>query len=211
MIISISGKAQAGKDTVGNYLTLLFQGKKFVEGVGWMQQEQYKSPPRIKKFAGKLKDSIQFKFPSLFNTESWERGEDDYRNEYLESLKMTRRELLIAEAMSLRAINKDYWVVALMNEYKTEENRKVSDSLHYHLSDWIITDMRFKNEFQAVKEKGGICVRVEREGIPKIDSISETSLDEGVEFDFIINNNASQIELIEQVEQLYESIIKTKH
>lgn len=207
-IIGISGKAQAGKDTAGGHLNRIFQGKRFINEVGWMQQEPYSKPWTMNKFAGKLKDSIQFKFPNLFNTQKWEEGGDEYRNEYLLPLNMTRRELLIEEAMALRGICKDYWVAALMNEYtkQTLEWDEEGNSLKDGYPNWIITDLRFENEFKAIKSIGGICIRIERQDIPIIDSISETSLDVGFVFDYTIHNNESELELIEKLQITYESI-----
>ena len=78
---------------------------------------------------------------------------------------------------------------------------------------WIITDMRFPNEMDAVKSRGGITIRVNRpceecgmlEGhkmIPhkKQDSLhpSETALD-NAEFDYTIENNSSIEDLIHTV------------
>ncbi len=125
-IVSISGKAQSGKDTVGEILQNLFRGKKYFEGVGWVLQADsvllaglhHSKKWEIKKFAGKLKSSIEHKFPNAFNAEKWEKGGSGYRDILIYSLDMTRRELLINEAMALRGICKDYWVMALFDEYK---------------------------------------------------------------------------------------------
>jgi hypothetical protein len=62
----------------------------------------------------------------------------------------------------------------------------------------VITDMRFKNEFDHSKKNGFITVRIHREGYVNTDGrdnnhISETDLDEYFEqgkFDVIIQNNA---------------------
>ena len=75
---------------------------------------------------------------------------------------------------------------------------------------WIITDMRFKNELKAVKDRNGITIRVNRYteissgirvhgvGVPHI---SETELDNET-FDYIIDNNSDIEELIEKVKQI---------
>lgn len=59
------------------------------------------------------------------------------------------------------------------------------------LPNWIITDCRFPNEFRAIKDNGGIVIRIERDGIVPINAHpSETALD-SFEFDFEIENNGS--------------------
>ena len=85
---------------------------------------------------------------------------------------------------------------------------------------WIITDMRFPNEMEAVKERGGITIRVVR---PKIESLvdkmrpysdlvhygipmpeehpSETALDNH-EFDYEIINDGEIVDLIEKVKEI---------
>ena len=67
------------------------------------------------------------------------------------------------------------------------------------LPNWIISDLRFKNELQAIKDRGGITIRVNRLNstnqnghtyINKKDRThpSETALDDAT-FDYIIDNN----------------------
>lgn len=77
---------------------------------------------------------------------------------------------------------------------------------------WIITDTRFPNEAQAIKDRGGIIIRVNRTvvhpelGEGKVTYIhpSETALDNW-EFDYVIENNGTLEELIEKVRVIWES------
>lgn len=92
--------------------------------------------------------------------------------------------------------------------------------------DWIITDMRFPNELEAVKERDGITIRVNRSshvvvmgGDAKDYTVahnpvkrlhpSETALD-NAEFDYTINNDGTIGDLIVEVERILrsEKIIK---
>ena len=126
-------------------------------------------------------------------------------------------------------IHPNIWVNALMSEYKPlygyqTTNSKITigdisipipglDIDKRVFPNWIITDMRFPNELEAVKSRGGITIRVNRpceecgmiEGhklIPhkKQDSThpSETALD-NAEFDYIINNDSTIEDLIHTV------------
>lgn len=89
---------------------------------------------------------------------------------------------------------------------------------------WIITDMRFPNELKAVKDRDGISIRVNRptiyatpkdnsefnnQELNKFNHPSETALD-NAEFDYVIENKGSLIELIDKVKDilLTENIIQ---
>ena len=77
----------------------------------------------------------------------------------------------------------------------------------FELPNWIITDVRFPNEAQAIKDRGGIVIRVNRydeNGMPYKtlnNHPSETALD-NYKFDEVIENNGSIEELIEKVKKL---------
>ena len=73
-------------------------------------------------------------------------------------------------------------------------------------SNWIITDVRFPNEVEAIEDKGGTVIRIER--TPRsygtefeIEHSSETALDD-YDFDYVINNNGSISDLIDKVRQI---------
>lgn len=75
---------------------------------------------------------------------------------------------------------------------------------HYgcEASQWLLTDMRFPNEAAAVKQRGGIVVRVTR---PETDHLagtheSETALDDYANWDVVIENTGTMNDLLKQVE-----------
>ena len=79
---------------------------------------------------------------------------------------------------------------------------------NYHDNNWIITDVRFPNELEAIKKHNGITIRinrglVERTGkmIQGPEHISETALDDA-KFDYVIENNGTIEELIKQVKKI---------
>jgi hypothetical protein len=94
--------------------------------------------------------------------------------------KLTPRKLLqlLGTECGRQIIHPNIWVNALMSEYKltskvvkTRTRRLTAlQSLHANqeakanikFPNWIITDMRFLNEAQAIKDKGGITIRVNR-------------------------------------------------
>lgn len=68
-------------------------------------------------------------------------------------------------------------------------------------SKWIITDMRFPNEMEAVVEKGGITIRVTRPGTATGTHPSEIALDDA-EFNYEIINDGTLEDLTEKVRQI---------
>ena len=93
------------------------------------------------------------------------------------------------------------WVNALMSEYTPIAENWDSDgnTTVESYPNWIITDTRFPNEAQAIKDKGGKIIRINRKGVKPINNHpSEVGLDNW-DFDAIIYNNGSIDELIESV------------
>ena len=115
-------------------------------------------------------------------------------------------------------VHPNAWVNALMSEYKylgsknIENQEVITVNIRKDYPNWIITDMRFPNELEAVKSRGGITIRVNR----PYDSLnqdslfslqkqqetnnhpSETALD-NAEFDYTIENNSTIEDLIHTV------------
>jgi hypothetical protein len=127
--------------------------------------------------------------------------------------RMTYREFLQrlgTEAMR-DGLHTNAWVNALFADY-----RLWSDGSKDWYPNWIITDMRFPNEMDAVKERKGITIKVVRPctecggiGYHKMscskqyqeEHPSETSLKDA-EFDYEIVNDAGIPELVDKVKEL---------
>lgn len=101
---------------------------------------------------------------------------------------------------------------------KRENIYKEKESLNLKYPSWCITDVRFPNEAKAIKDRGGLLIRVNRlnstpqDGhifVPNKDRThpSETSLDNYEEFDYVIKNEGTIEELIEKVREI---LIKEK-
>lgn len=86
-------------------------------------------------------------------------------------------------------IHPNTWVNALFADYEEHSN-------------WVISDMRFENEFEAVKEKGGLCITVKRGEIPEQEHSSERALDGDRDWDYIIDNNGSLEELVDKIREI---------
>ena len=201
MIIGINGKIGSGKDTVGKiiqYLRCHNTGEITIQDVmsnpehEWWLEEQSKF--EIKKFAGKLKETA-----SLLTGIDIEDFEDqEFKKLYMSpEWGMTYREFLQklgTEAMR-EGLHTNVWVNALFADYKPP---KMSQ---YNPSNWIITDMRFPNEMEAVVEKGGITIRVVRPGTVTGEHPSEIALD-GHTMHYEIINDGTIEYLVEKVKEI---------
>jgi len=127
--------------------------------------------------------------------------------------KMTVRELLQrcgTEAMR-HGLHQNVWVNALMSKYKIKEETVYSGDgikTYNDYPNWIISDTRFYNELNAVKSKGGICIRVNRDDNKTTSTHpSERELDDA-EFDYVIQNNTGEIQKL--IYDVREILIKEK-
>lgn len=147
MIIGLSGHIKSGKSTAAQ-LIQSETNNKFVE----------------KYFAYKLKfiasyltgDPIQ-----LFETQEGKEG-------FLDDWGMTRREILQKLGTeSLREnFDKNVWIKGVFADYKPlPVYADLSDDFYTgkdEYPNWIISDVRFPNEADAIKQKGGLLLRVNR-------------------------------------------------
>lgn len=206
MIIGISGYSNSGKDTVGaiiQYLNCPNPGTTIEEVCANYQEHEWwleeQSDWEIRKFAGKLKDIAShltgidiedfedqdFKKTNL-GREWWTTCDEGHQ-------PMTVRDFLqkLGTDALRNGLHDNVWVNALMADYTEDSN-------------WIITDTRFSNEAQAIKERDGIIIRVERPGVKPInDHPSETGLDSW-KFDYKIINNSDIFELKQVVRNILE-------
>lgn len=206
MIIGISGKIGSGKDTIGE----IIQGLSITNGGREFE---------IKKFAGKLKTIASL----LTGIPVYDFENQDFKKTLLGSEWGTVRpnplnavplfeDVQFNEIMSVRellqklgteamrnGLHQNVWVNALFADYKRP---KMSEP---NPSNWIITDVRFPNELEAINDVNGLTIRVVRPQIEtanfKSQHPSETALDDA-EFDYEIINDGSIDDLIEKVRQI---------
>lgn len=225
MIIGIAGRIGSGKDTVGEIIQQLTSPviENYVTITkGEMTPDKGASSWQIKKFAAKLKQIASLmlgvpaekfedqEFKKTFLGSEWDIKEyhsEDSHEDYTWIHQMTVREFLqkLGTEGVRDGVHKNAWVNALFADYKLQPHAGMTRDLIY--PDWIITDMRFINEMKAVKDRGGITIRVIRK-LPDVDYTtmeavhpSETQLD-NEEFDHIIYNNGTIDELADAVKQI---------
>lgn len=181
-IIAINGKIGSGKDTVGQLIQELRASQ------NW----------QIKKFAGKLKQIATL----LTNIpiDNWE--DQSFKQTYLgDNWGMTARDFLqkIGTESLRNGLHENVWVNALFSEYiplNEELRRSMGNVLDYSdciWPNWIITDLRFPNELEAVTKRRGITIKIIRESENRIGTthISETALDDYTNWDYVIYNNGT--------------------
>ena len=157
--------------------------------------------------------------PKMINKQcSKERYEEGLRISWQTSYKahITYREMLQVVGTDLfrDKFHYDTWVNALFSDYiETPIVGSFDDNYSKWKTkypNWIITDVRFPNELEAIKNRGGINIRVNRDTGTRAINInphsSETALDDA-RFDYIIDNNGSIEELIEKIKEI---LIKEK-
>ena len=196
----------------------------------WLEE---KSGWEIKKWAGKLKyiatiltgipisqfEDQEFKKTNLGpEWSTWELYESDapwIGEGEKEEIPMTVRDLLqkLGTDAMREGLHRNVWVNALMADYTPTQvqwsDGPVGGYEDGPMPNWIITDTRFPNEANAIKNKGGIVVKVERPGIVPINSHpSETAL-ETYNFDYIIHNDGSINDLENKVREFVKTQIFT--
>ena len=227
MLIGISGKIGSGKDTVGKYLQYFYSSEyprhtfeEFKEYPRWVNTNDW----QIKKYADKLKEIVclligctrgqlednNFKNKELgqewwyyidpvdmLTMHSYLEWKDAFEDRFL--VKLTPRLLLqfLGTEAGREIIHPNIWCNALFSNYTKETN-------------WIITDIRFPNEANAIKERGGILIRLTRttpvaEEVAKHES--ETALDNYDKFDYIIDNRGTEEELYAQIDKLAQEVL----
>ena len=149
-----------------------------------------------------------------------------FKNATLYEERITIRSALqqIGTGLFRDKFHKNTWTNALFSEYKTLGFDDATVAT-LQFPSWIITDVRFENECQAILDRKGILIRVNRgsqnvtikdsgiikpqlhtKNFPDMHS-SETSLDMYKGFSYIINNNGSIEELIQKIKEM---LIKEK-
>lgn len=215
MIIGINGYAGSGKDTVGKLIQIascldLPEGLDLENIINnydlhqsWIKDM---SDWKIKKWAGKLKT-----IASMLTGIPVEMFEDqEFKKTSLgPQWGMTVRDFLqkLGTDGLRTGLHENTWVNALMADYTpiSDQSYVLEDGSLFDLRDlpghpvypdWIITDTRFPNEAQAIKDAGGIVIRVDRPGCKPInDHPSETGLDNW-DFDHKIMNGSDLTSLL---------------
>jgi hypothetical protein len=214
MIIGICGLIGSGKDTIADYLQNIHQFRR-------------------ESFAHTLKDAVSSVFGwdrellegRTKESRAWREQVDPWWADRLNMPDLTPRWVLQywGTEVARRAFHDDIWIAALENKL-----RKTRDDI-------VISDCRFPNEIQAIKNAGGLVIRVVRGPEPEWYALAEIvnrgptrntewSLSKsrlethnvhasetawiGTEFDAVIDNNADGLDnLYAQVKNLVLNLL----
>jgi hypothetical protein len=208
MILGVTGLIGSGKDTIADYLVT------------------YHGFRRI-SFAASLKDAVAAVFSwdremlegTTKSSRKWREEVDEWWAERLNMPQLTPRWVL------------QYWGTEVFREHFHQDIwvASVENKLRQATDDIVITDCRFRNEVNAIKNAGGITCRVFRGDDPvwyqaAIDfnrgpngnsgwALGKRVLDKhnvhaseyssvGLKYDHMIDNNGTITDLHEQVSQL---------
>ena len=185
-ILSFSGRKQSGKSTSADYIISLINEHHIM-----LRENRYElnMSCKIYSFADPLKQDICINILGLTYDQCY--GSDDDKNTmtdlWWDGVQLTAREAMeIIGTKIFRALKTNVWADATINKIK-KENVDLA----------IISDCRFPNEVEAVKNSGGINIRLDLDPFHS-NSISENSLDQDVydwsNFDIIIKNSKMTIE-----------------
>lgn len=190
MIIGVSGKIGSGKDTFASIMRDL--------------QPEYNWD--VRKVAGKLKEvaSLITGVP-LIKWEDQRFKDSPMTGEW----GMTYREFIqrLGTDGFRNNVHPDIWVKSLFSEYlmKTKAWNDDCCATFNEFPNWIITDIRFPNEAEAIREKGYPLVRIYRKESSDT-HYSEIALDNYKRWDYVIDNSGCMEYFISQVKSFAERI-----
>lgn len=153
----------------------------------------------VKKFAAKLKQTVSL----LTGIPVKDLEKPEVKNALIgpEWGDLTYRRLLQLLGEKVRGVHEDAWVNALFSDYAVAKC-------------WLITDLRYPNELEAIKARGGITIRLTRQ--VEVDPVvaahpSETALD-NANFTYTLHNTGTLDDLTEMLYHIFvqEGLIITE-
>lgn len=180
MIIGLSGYARSGKDTAADRLVEQHMFTRYSFAAP-MKDAMYKLNPIVHS------DNMgNFRYKDLVDLYGLDKSKDSYP-------EIRRLLQVFGTEIGRDMFGTNFWVDLALNSIK--EDRVV------------ISDVRFKNEADAIKSVGGQVWRINRHGVgPVTNHSSEIDLD-SYNFDYIIDNDYSLLDLHNVVDMLLEKQI----
>lgn len=133
-------------------------------------------------------------------------GNQNLKGDGYTLIKLTPRKLLqlLGTEAGRDIIHPNIWVNALFADYKKEMRTNANEETElFNYPKWIITDVRFPNEAKAIKDKGGIIIKVIRPDNETTfcEHLSENSLNRYV-CDHTVVNDSTQKYLKDKIRQI---------
>lgn len=173
MIIGLSGYARSGKDTVADHLisTYNFTRHSFAAS---MKDAMYKLNPIVH-----ADDIGPMRYQALVDAYGLDKVKDTYP-------EVRRLLQVFGTEVGREMFGENFWVDLVLNNLRS-----------FHT---VISDVRFINEADAIRSRGGKIWRINREGIgPVTGHSSEVNLD-WYDFDLVINNDSDIESLNKQID-----------
>ena len=196
MILGVSGKAGAGKDTVCKMIVYILWYYNYsqrlspfgIEHYNEQMLQYYNIINRIDWYQTSFADKLKQCLSIILRTSRSNFEDNMFKQSTVEWLGISVRELLQKFGTAIRnEVCDDFWVKACLKDFEDYNN-------------YLITDVRFKSEAKGITDKGGIIVRVNREGAGAGNHISEVDLDD-YSFDYVISNDGSMEDLLLKVKE----------
>jgi hypothetical protein len=186
--IAITGKANTGKNTLSAVIIDILQE---------LDRKSLRAGHEIIAFADPIKEMIRQMFPQL--PRKYLYGSSKYRGEivpgaFRNGKPQTVRDLLIHLGTEVgRAYNPNVWTEAF--------DFRLQKAIKKELGVVIVTDVRFRNEFDHLKELGFYQIRLLRDSHLNLNHASETNQDsiKDEEFDYVLHNNSTLEALTNEV------------
>lgn len=183
MIVGVGGYARSGKDTAAAGLTEI--GFKRVAFADKLREFLYALNPIVVSNAdfGQAPEEVtHVRLADVID----ERGWDGYKEGYYgaEIRQLLQR---LGTECGRQIISDTIWIDAALNGRD---------------GDIVVTDVRFPNEARAIRDRGGLMVRINRPGVGPVNNHpSETSLDAFV-FDAYIDNDGTVEDLHHKIREV---------
>ena len=172
MIIGICGLIGSGKDTIADYLQNIHQFRR-------------------ESFAHTLKDAVSSVFGwdrellegRTKESRAWREEVDQWWADRLNMPELTPRWVLQywGTEVCRKGFNDNIWIASLENKL-----RKTRDDI-------VISDCRFPNEIKAIRNAGGLVIRVVRGPEPEWYSLAEKVNEGSTRYDWRLSKNALEI------------------
>lgn len=179
MIIGLLGKKQSGKDTSADYLNKKYNYNKCAFANLLKETCKVLFDLSDEQVYGELKEVID------------QRWETTPRH----ILQFVGTDLIRNQISSLvPKMEKDFWIHSLLNKMQNDKK-------------YVISDARFQNEVDMIKNKKGIIIKLIRNNINSGDlHISESGIDLIQNFDFVIENNGTIDDLYKKIDDIINTL-----
>lgn len=195
--IAISGQARTGKNTLAEMLV-----RNAIPHTIKNETDSFRF--KIVAVADPIKNMVMEMVPNANPECLW--GQSELRSKPipgdlkdLNGNPLTYRRALMDIGSLGRKYNTDIWLNALVQDAEKNKSLKV----------YVVSDVRFPNEINYLKNHGFHMIRLKRMGVPQIDDVSETAQLEIPDsfFDDVIENDGPLSELDHRAEIIVHKFV----